>query len=64
VLANFVRVVLLILITDFAGDAWAQGFLHGFAGMVMFAVALLSIFGIDRLAEPIRQRLATRDARL
>jgi len=64
ILANFVRVVLLILITDFAGDAWAQGFLHGFAGMVMFAVALLSIFGIDRLAEPVRQRLATRTARI
>jgi exosortase len=60
VLANFVRVLLLILITDFMGDAWAQGFLHGFAGMVMFAVALLSIFGIDRLAEPVRRRLATR----
>ena len=62
VLANFVRVLLLILITDFLGDAWAQGFLHGFAGMVMFAVALLSIFGIDKLAEPIRRRLATRSA--
>jgi exosortase len=63
VLANFVRVLLLILITDFLGDAWAQGFLHGFAGMVMFAVALLSIFGIDKLAEPVRRRLATRSAR-
>ena len=64
ILANFVRVLLLILITDFLGDAWAQGFLHGFAGMVMFAVALLSIFGIDRLAEPVRRRLATRTAPL
>jgi len=64
ILANFVRVLLLILITDFLGDAWAQGFLHGFAGMVMFAVALLSIFGIDRLAEPVRRRLATRAAPL
>jgi len=63
VLANFVRVLLLILITDFLGDAWAQGFLHEFAGMVMFAVALLSIFGIDRLAKPIRRRLATRSVR-
>lgn len=62
VLANFVRVLLLILITAFFGDAWAQGFLHGFAGMVMFAVALLSIFGIDRLAEPLRRRLETRSA--
>jgi exosortase len=58
ILANFVRVLLLILITYFAGDAWAQGFLHGFAGMVMFAVALLGIFGIDALAQPLRRRLS------
>lgn len=58
ILANFVRVLLLILITYYAGDAWAQGFLHGFAGMVMFAVALLGIFGIDALAQPIRRRLS------
>jgi len=64
VLANFVRVLLLILITDFLGDSWAQGPFHGLAGMVMFAVALLSIFGIDRLAEPIRRRFATRAAPL
>jgi exosortase len=58
ILANFVRVLLLILITYYAGDAYAQGFLHGFAGMVMFAVALLGIFGIDRLAQPLRRRLS------
>jgi exosortase len=57
-LANFVRVLLLILITYFFGDSYAQGFLHGFAGMVMFVVALLGIFGIDMLASPLRTRLA------
>ncbi len=56
-LANFVRVLLLIMITYFFGDAMAQGFLHGFAGMVMFVVALLGIFAIDELASPIRRRL-------
>jgi exosortase len=56
-LANFVRVLMLILITYFFGDSYAQGFLHGFAGMVMFTVALLGIFGIDQLASPIRTRL-------
>ncbi|QJU56442.1 exosortase V [Sphingomonas sp. AP4-R1] len=58
ILANFVRVLLLILITYFFGDAAAQGFLHGFAGMTMFTVALLGIFAIDTLASPIRRRLA------
>ncbi|MDO6413533.1 exosortase V [Sphingomonas sp. BIUV-7] len=58
VLANFVRVLVLILITYFFGDAAAQGFLHGFAGMTMFTVALLGIFAIDTLASPLRTRLA------
>ena len=58
ILANFVRVLLLILLTYYGGDALAQGFLHGFAGMTMFTVALLGIFGIDVLAAPLRRRLA------
>jgi exosortase len=60
IFANFVRVLLLILITYFFGDPVAQGFLHGFAGMVMFAVALLTIFGLDSLATPFRRRLARK----
>ena len=58
VLANFVRVLILILITYYFGDPVAQGFLHGFAGMTMFAIALLGIFGIDMLIAPLRRRLA------
>lgn len=58
ILANFVRVLLLILITYHFGDAAAQGFLHGFAGLTMFTVALLGIFGVDALAAPLRGRLA------
>ncbi|NIJ07804.1 exosortase [Sphingomonas vulcanisoli] len=58
VLANFVRVLVLILITYYFGDPVAQGFLHGFAGMTMFAIALLGIFGIDMIIAPLRRRLA------
>lgn len=58
IFSNFVRVMLLILITYYAGDAAAQGFLHEFAGIVMFVVALGTVVGIDRLARPIRERLA------
>ena len=58
VLANFVRVLVLILITYYMGDAAGQGFLHGLAGMLMFTVALLGIFGIDMLASPLRRKLA------
>lgn len=56
-LANFVRVLILVLVTYYFGEAAAQGFLHGFAGITMFVVALLSIFAVDRLASPLRRRL-------
>lgn len=49
ILANFVRVLILILLTYHAGDAAAQGFLHDFAGIFMFAVALGLLAAIDEL---------------
>jgi len=53
IISNFVRVMALVLITYHFGDAAAQGFIHDFAGLLMFAVALLTIFGIDQLAAPL-----------
>jgi exosortase len=53
IISNFVRVMLLVLITYHFGDSVAQGFVHDFAGLTMFAVALAVIFGIDRLATPL-----------
>jgi len=53
IVSNFVRVMALVLITYHFGDAAAQGFVHDFAGLLMFAVALLTIFGIDQLAVPL-----------
>lgn len=50
VLSNFVRVLILILLTYHAGDAAAQGFLHDFAGLTMFVVALGLVVAIDSLA--------------
>ena len=47
--ANFIRVLILILLTYYAGEAAAQGFLHNFAGILMFAVALLFIFVLDEI---------------
>ena len=64
VLANLVRVILLLLITYHFGEAAGQGFFHEMAGLTMFTVALLSIFAIDRLASPLRDRLARRSAPL
>ena len=53
VVSNFVRVVVLVLVTYYFGDSAAQGFLHDFAGLLMFSVALLTIFGVDQLAAPL-----------
>ncbi|TFW16406.1 exosortase B [Duganella callida] len=47
--ANVIRVMVLVLITYYFGDAAGQGFLHGFAGMVLFISALLLIVSLDRL---------------
>ena len=55
--ANFVRVLILILLTYYAGEAAAQGFLHNFAGLTMFAAALLILFGIDSAVGPILRRI-------
>lgn len=45
--ANVIRVIALTLITYYFGDAAGQGFLHGFAGMVLFVTALLLILAVD-----------------
>ncbi|MBK7531120.1 exosortase B [Piscinibacter sp.] len=47
--ANVVRVMVLALVTYHLGDAAGQGFLHGFAGMVLFVVALVLVMGADAL---------------
>jgi exosortase len=55
-LANFIRVLILILLTYHAGEAAAQGFLHNFAGLSMFMIALLTMFAIDARLKPLWQR--------
>jgi exosortase B len=57
--ANVIRVMTLTLITYHFGDAAGQGFLHGFAGIVLFLSALLLIIGFDaalQTFEGFRQR--------
>lgn len=45
--ANVVRVMALTLITYYLGDEVGQGFVHGFAGMFLFLIALLFILAVD-----------------
>jgi exosortase B len=49
--ANVIRVLVLTLITYYLGDEAGQGFMHGFAGMVLFVSALLLIVGIDNVLQ-------------
>lgn len=46
--ANVVRVMILVLVTYHFGDEAGQGFIHGFAGMVLFMVALMLMLVVDR----------------
>jgi exosortase B len=46
-MANVIRVMVLALITYHFGDEAGQGFLHGFAGMVLFMTALMFIIATD-----------------
>ena len=62
VFANLIRVLILILLTYHAGEDAAQGFLHGFAGLTVFAVALLTIFALDSALEPLWRRYVVKDA--
>jgi exosortase B len=45
--ANVIRVIVLALITYHFGDEAGQGFLHGFAGLVLFMTALMFIIATD-----------------
>ena len=47
--ANVIRVIVLTLITYHFGDEAGQGFLHGFAGMVLFLSALSLIIAVDSM---------------
>lgn len=48
-MANIVRVMILVLVTYHFGDAAGQGFVHGFAGMVLFIVALSFMLVLDQV---------------
>ncbi|MBK8605132.1 MAG: exosortase B [Saprospiraceae bacterium] len=49
--ANVIRVIVLTLVTFHYGDAAGQGFLHEFAGLVLFTTALILIISADGLLQ-------------
>jgi exosortase len=60
VLANVIRVSILVLLTYFFGDQVAQSFIHFAAGMVLFGTALLLVFATDNLIHNIMSRRAAK----
>jgi exosortase B len=56
--ANIVRVLALVLITYHFGDEAGQGFLHGFAGIALFLVALTMLISLDGILRLIPDRTA------
>lgn len=54
--ANMIRVIVLTLITYHFGDEAGQGFLHGFAGMVLFLSAMFLMISIDTLLRTLAAR--------
>ncbi len=48
-IANIIRVLILILVTYYLGDEAGQGFVHTFAGMVLFGVGLVMMLATDGL---------------
>lgn len=51
IVTNILRVVALVLITYYFGNATAQGFMHMTTGVMLFAVALVLVFGLDALLQ-------------
>ena len=47
--ANVIRVLILILVTYYFGDEAGQGFVHTFAGMVLFGVGLAMMLATDTM---------------
>jgi exosortase len=57
IVANILRIMILILLTYYFGDSVAQGFLHYTAGFFLFAMSLVLVFSLDRLFSTIGSKL-------
>ena len=64
IFANFVRVMLILLITYYFGDAVGQSFIHDAMGMIVFITAMLTLIAVDKAMYPLlAQRTLGRDRR-
>lgn len=69
-ISNVIRVIVLALVTFYFGDAAGQGFIHDFAGILLFVVATILTIGTDTVLglffkepkSPPNNKTATVDA--
>lgn len=54
--ANTIRVISITLVTYYFGDEVGQGFVHGFAGMLLFMIALILIISVDKTIQAYMPR--------
>jgi exosortase/archaeosortase family protein len=54
IVANIVRVMVLMLLTYHYGYEAGQGYLHGASGVVLFVVALTGLVALDTLLRRLR----------
>jgi exosortase B len=47
--SNVIRVMVLVLVTYYFGDSVGQGFVHGFAGILLFMLATAFTIGVDSI---------------
>lgn len=57
--ANIIRVIILCLVTYHFGDEAGQGFVHGAAGLMLFAIALVLLFSVDFVLSLVFRRKQT-----
>ena len=62
IVGNLARVLILIGLTHWCGDAVAQSYLHETAGLVTFSTALVGIIALDALVGPLMARTGSRIA--
>lgn len=60
IFSNMIRVIALLLVTKYYGDAAAQGAIHEAAGLIMFFAALCAMIMVDGILGPVRRRLSAR----
>lgn len=54
--ANTIRVIAISLVTFYFGDEVGQGFIHGFAGILLFIIALCLIIFIDSVLQVVSEK--------